>query len=87
MDAAVVAKAASGVTIDVKAIRNFGLETKTFTATLTPDGSEDPVIVFLDDFDISECNALQIEFADQASPSGSWNVYLFAASPRAEGQG
>ena len=84
MDAGIVCAAASGVTLVVKAIRNFGEETKSYNVLLTPDGSEDPVIKSMDDFDISEANAVQIEFADEATPSGNWNVYLFSAEPRAE---
>lgn len=84
MDAAIVAKAASGVTVVAKVIRNFGEETKSYDVLLTPDGSEDPVIKFIDNFTIAEANAIQFEFADQASPSGNWNLQMFAAAPRNE---
>lgn len=84
MDAAIIAKAASGVTVVVKVIRDFGAETKSYNVLLTPDGSEDPVIKIIDEFTMSESYVVQIEFADQDTPSGNWNVYMFAASPRGE---
>jgi hypothetical protein len=84
MDAALVAVAASGVTVVTKVIRNFGEETKSYNVLLTPDGSEDPVIKAIDNFNISEANTIQLEFADEATPSGNWNIYMFAAEQRAE---
>lgn len=82
--ATTVAKAASGVTVVTKAIRDFGIETKTYDVLLTPAASEDPVVVQQDNFNISECYAVQIEFSDQASPSGSWNIQMFMAETRSE---
>jgi hypothetical protein len=84
MDAAVVAKAAEGVIVDIKVIRNFGEETKTYSVDLSPTGTEDPVIKYVDDFNISEANVVQIEFYEN---TGIWNIYMFAASNRREGQG
>ncbi len=84
MDAAVVAKAADGVIVNINVIRNFGEETKPYSVDLTPDGSEDPVIKYIDNFNISEANVIQIEFTEN---TGIWNIYMFAASNRKEGQG
>jgi hypothetical protein len=84
MDAAIVAKAANGVTINAKVIRDFGEETKSYDVDLTPNGSEDPVIKAIDDFNMSEGYALQFEFSDDDTPSGDWNLFLFAADYRDE---
>lgn len=84
MDAVLIAKAANSVTLVAKVIRDFGEETKTFDVDLSPVGSEDPVIKFIDNFNMAEATAIQIEFADDSPATGDWNIYMFAASQRTE---
>ena len=81
---ALVAEAATGVSLSVKAIRDFGAETVTSSATLTASGSETDVIVALDTLNVSNCRALQIEFVDKDTPTGTWNLERFDAVPTEE---
>jgi hypothetical protein len=81
----VLAKAASGVSMAVKTIRDFGLETKTSEAvSLTPVGTEDQVIRPIDNLTQSEMFALQVEFGDLLSDGGLWEVNSIAVMPREE---
>ena len=84
----VIAKAATGVTLFVNLIRDFGLETVVKTALLTPSGSEEHVIKFLDHLDLSGCRVLQLKFGDDVTsvvaPTGTWEINAIALKPRQE---
>lgn len=59
-----------GVTITVKMIRDYGLETKSVAGVITASGSgELYVIVPMDDATLSECTSLQLEIGDATSGS------------------
>lgn len=69
-----VADSQSSDTVYVKAIRDFGAETKTSTTTLVPTSTETDVIKQLDDLSFSELHALQIELGDSATPTNQWKL-------------
>lgn len=64
MSAALLATANASSSVVVKLIRDFGLETKTITTSLAPEGSETQVIKFFDDLAMSEAHSIQVEFTD-----------------------
>jgi len=86
MAGAVLATTASGVAFAMRAIRDFGVETKTvdgISCTLTASetaagGSPTQVIRFVDNLFNSELRALQIEFGDLVSNSGLWEINMIA---------
>jgi hypothetical protein len=82
---AVVATAATAVTLVVQAIRDFGLATESGTITLTAAGSEADVVKVLDDLSVAEVRVLQIGFADSATPTGTWNVHRAEFKQSAQG--
>lgn len=67
---AVLAKAVTGATVDVKVIRDFGLETTKTVSGVTFDatGSETDVIKLLDNLTGAEMRVGQFEFVDPATP-------------------
>lgn len=82
--AALLAKAASAISVYVTPIKNFGVETGTpVTADLTPVGSETAVVRPLDDLKLSELNAVQFVYGDSAS-DGQWQMHQLAFKTRAE---
>jgi hypothetical protein len=88
MAAGVLAKAATGVTLFVKVIRDFGVESLTVDTLLTADGTETHVIKPLDDLNFSEMHALQLEYGDDTTavvtPAGTWEVHMIGVKPRVE---
>lgn len=86
MAGALMAKAASGVTLTVNILRDFGLETaKSVTAiSLTPFGSETTVIAPIDNLSDASNKVVQIEFTDDIPSTGTWELYQFAFKPRPE---
>jgi len=62
-----VAKAASGVTITQTLDRDYGLETRTSTASLSPAGSETRVIRKFEASDLSQAGTVQIRLGDAAA--------------------
>lgn len=75
-NAALLAKAATGATMDVTLTGDFGADAKSKVnagISFTPTGSEDRVIKALDDCALAELATLQVTFADPASPgSAQW---------------
>lgn len=84
MAGALLAKAAAGVSVVITAVRDFGLETKSVTADLTPTAAEDQVIVALDDLSFAELKAVQFEFSDPVSTAARWELNQLATKPRGE---
>lgn len=88
MAASVLAKAASGVTLYVRAIRDFGLETLDRSTTLTAASSETHVVKPLDSLSFSELSTVQLQFGDDPAESsasaGTWEVNAIAIKPRPE---
>ena len=77
--AALIGKAVTGATLNVKLNKNFGEETKSDldTLTFTPATSETHQTKILDDLMMAELRQIQLEFVDPASPgSGRWELDL-----------
>ena len=83
MAAALLAKAAAGVSVSVTGTRDFGVETLARTVPLDPAAAETLVIKPLDSFSFAELKALQITLADTGTP-GRWELYQLALKPRPE---
>lgn len=62
-----LAKAATGVTITQTLDRNYGLETRTSTVSLTADGSESRVIKKFEASDLAQAAAVQVQLGDSAA--------------------
>ncbi len=84
MAGAVMALAASGVSVEVKLIRNYGQETVTKTVDLTPVGSEERVIKDLDNLSMSSLRTLQIEYGDEAAIDSDWELDQISLKMRDE---
>lgn len=85
MAGALLGKAASGVTVSVRVIRDFGLQSSTARdCLLTPTSTEDQVIVPLDNLFQSEMKAMQIEIGDLNANGGAWEVNMIAMKERPE---
>lgn len=82
MDGALLGSANSHVL--VKAIRDFGTETLSITADMTPEGSETHVIAHMDDLTFSELFAVQFQFEDDPANPSQWQLLQLAVSPREE---
>ena len=85
MAGVLLARAASGVRVSVRAVRNFGIETKTVSTLLTPEGSEHQVIRSLDDLSFSDMHTLQVGLGDYGTvPGGLWELNELALKMRQE---
>lgn len=69
---AIIAPPASGETVNIKLIRDCGLNSKSVAPSLTATGSQTRVIRHLDDLELGELEALEIEIGDTAVSSGTW---------------
>lgn len=68
-----VAKVATGVTITQTLDRNYGLETRTSTTSLTASGSETRVITKFEASDLAQAAAVQVQLGDaSAVASAQW---------------
>lgn len=68
----------------VRVVRDFGTETLEFSADMTPPGSETHAIAQLDNFNVAELFAMQIEFADDPLNLTQWELLQFAMKQEAE---
>jgi hypothetical protein len=84
MSASVMAPVSSGDSVDVTLIRDFGVNTKTVAASLTATASERRIVRHLDNLDLSEMMALEVEIGDTAATSGSWAVDQLSFRQRGE---
>jgi hypothetical protein len=72
------AKAADGVALKVTMIADFGLvEKEVDDVDLSPTAAEAWVIRTIDNVGLAEIRALQLEFEDTATPSGTWRLERF----------
>lgn len=62
--AAILLAKASVTTLNLKIIRNFGVETREKSLSLAPSGSEGHVCVPIDNAAMSELNTVQLEYGD-----------------------
>lgn len=79
--ASVLAKAAAGVELLVKATRDFGLEIKKLPIDLTPTLTEDSVVRKLDNLSFSELTTIQFTFSDLDIPTGYWALNQLVTKP------
>lgn len=84
MAGALIAKAASGTTILLKMLRNFSIETRSVTISLTPASSEVSVVKGIDNASMSELNAVQLEYGDSAVSAQEWDLDRFVFKIRKE---
>lgn len=76
---ALMMKAVSSVTLAVKAIRDFGLETLTLTGiTSTPTASETQVMRVLDNLSFSHLQTVQFEVVDPGGTQARWELNQLA---------
>ena len=77
--AALMGKATTNAKVDVKCIRDFGIETTVTVSdvTFTASGSETQVTNQLDGFKGSEMEVGQFQFTDVASPAAQWQLNRF----------
>jgi hypothetical protein len=73
MAAAVFARASTAV-LQLKMIRNMGVQERDVEVNLAPAASESHVIKPVDDASLSELNAVQIEFGDEEADAQEWSV-------------
>lgn len=69
-----MAVAASGVSVRISLIRDYGVETISKDVVLTPSASETSVIKPVDDLSMSEVTALQVELGDAAAQNADWEL-------------
>ena len=81
-----LAKAVTGATIDVKVIRDFGLETPTTISAVTFDAtaSETDVIKLLDNLKGSEMRVAQFEFVDPSTAGTRFEINQLCLVERSE---
>jgi hypothetical protein len=84
MAGALLGTSGVGTVVDVTVTRDFGLESKTVTASLAPVGSETYVRAPLDNLALSEAAVLQVTFGDTPGHSALWALHQFAAKVRPE---
>jgi hypothetical protein len=79
--AAIMGKAITNAKVDVKCVRDFGLETTVTVSNVsfTAAGSETVVTAPLDNLRGAEMEVGQFEFVDVASPSAQWQLHRFDA--------
>lgn len=82
---AILATAVNGGTVDVRIVKNYGTETVTRTASLTPTVAEEFVVAQLDSLSLAELTTVEIEIRDTAgAPSPTrWRVHEFSGAPTA----
>lgn len=87
MRGVVEADAATGVTLTLNLIRDYGAETIPVTALLTASGTETIVIVPIDDATIAETKVIQFEIGDASAASvAAWQLHRMAFKLRPEGR-
>jgi hypothetical protein len=87
MSGIVEADADAGITLTLKLIRDYGMETTTVTALLTASGSETVVTVPVDDAFISEAKVVQFEIGDASAVTvAPWQLHRMVFNLRPEGK-
>ena len=79
-----VAKAGSGVTITQSLIRDFGIETRTATVSLTPAGAETRVFRLFDSGSMAGAQVVQFQIGDAAEVSNGWSLDVLTAQYTAD---
>lgn len=88
MAGALLATAARGVTVFIRAIRDFGIDEKIVANQLDPIVNQEYVVVPLDNLGFSELHAVQFEYGDDTTnvtiPFGTWILHQMAWRPSTE---
>lgn len=74
MAAALIALATNAVNLTITMIRNFGVEQRSVSISLTPFGSESNVVKPIDNASMSDLNVIQLEYGDATAVDSSWSV-------------
>lgn len=84
--AKLIARAATGTSLLLRMIRNFGLETRAdIFVSLSPISDETSVIKLVDNATMSELNALQLEYGDADVDAQEWDLDRIVFKVRSEG--
>ena len=75
-EAAVIADAATGVTLECKIIRDYGAEERSSTILLTADGSEDHIHKRWTDAELSDGGVFQIQYGDVSAVDAEWETNM-----------
>lgn len=84
MAGVLLGRAEAGTTITIQMIRNFGVETKSVTASLSPATTESHVIRPIDNASFSSLNTVQLEYGDASASEQAWSVDQMVFRPRSE---
>ena len=69
-----LAEAAANVTITQTITRDYGLETRTATVSLTAAGSETRVLSKIEGSELSQCGTIQIRLGDASALASAWTL-------------
>jgi hypothetical protein len=84
LQAAILLAKASAATLTIKMIRNFGIEERSVTTSLAPNGSEVHVVKPIDNASMSELNTIQLEYGDASVSAQEWSLDQFVFKARRE---
>ena len=84
-DAYLVAKASSGVTLTLTVDRDFGAETRVFTASIAASGAETRVYPKVEGTAIAEAGYLQFQCGDSAAVDNTWTLDSLVTPLQTEG--
>lgn len=68
------AKSGSGVTLTLVINRDFGAETQSSTAVLTPSGAEIGVLPQFEGAAMADITAVQVQLGDGAAQAKAWSI-------------
>ena len=80
-----VAKVSSGVTITQTLTRDFGLESRTSSVTLTASASETRVVKKFEGSDMAQADTIQLQIGDSAAAANAWTLDAWSAPVHSEG--
>ncbi len=81
-----LAKVASGVTITQTLVRDFGLESRTSTVSLTAAASETRVLRKFEASDLAEAGIVQVTVGDASAASNTWTLDAWVAPVTPQGK-
>ena len=84
-DAYIVAKASAGVTLTMTVDRDFGSETRAFTASIAASGAETRVYPKVEGAAIAEAGYLQFQCGDAAAIDNTWTLDSLVTPMQVEG--
>ena len=84
-DAHIVAKAASGVTLTLTVDRDFGAETRAFTASIAAAASETRVFPKVEGTAVAEAGFVQFQLGDGSAVDNTWTIDSIVTPLQLEG--